>query len=271
MNRIDNMVAKLLFTAKVLGRDQLEVIKDHVAQYGGSFHKHALGLGLVSEEPLVSALASALNLSMVALSKMQIDPRTAAKLPGEFCLQNVVFPCAVRDKGQTLWLAMGDPTDGEVRKQARQLSGMSLVRPLVGRPSEILAYVREHYDVQEMQEADPFGGGGVDLSLSEEEEEEEFKIVSAMGGNTLVKHVGGVRVDVSAGPVGQQIPSPVAAPAPAAPAPPPPVIVDPALVATFDRIRGNQQKATTIITQLTRLLMDKGLFSADELNQMMKK
>ena len=267
MNRIDNMVAKLLFTANVLGRDQLQVIKDHMAQYGGSFHKHALGLGLVSEEPLVTALASALNLSLIALNKMQIEPRTVAKLPGEFCLQNVVFPCAVRDKGQTLWLAMGDPTDGEIRTQARKLSGMSLVRPLVGCPSEILAYVREHYDVQGMQEVDPFGGG-VDLSLSEEEEEEEFKIVSAIGGNTLVKHVGGVRIDVSAGSVGQEIPSPVA---PAAPAPTPPAMVDPALVATFDRIRGNQKKATKIITGLTRLLMNKGLFSADDLNQFFKK
>ena len=270
MNRIDNMVAKLLFTANVLGRDQLQVIKEHVAQYGGSFYKHAVDLDLVSEEPLVTALASALNLSMVALSKIQIDPRTVAKLPGAFCLQNVVFPCAVRDKGQTLWLAMGDPTDGEVRKQARQLSGMSLVRPLVGRSSEILAYVREHYDVQEKQEVDPFGDG-VDLSLSEEQEEEEFKIVSAMGGHTLVKYVDGVRVDVSAGPVGQEIPSPIAPSAPAASAPQSPTVVDPTLVAALNRIRANQQKATKIITQLTYLLADKGLFSAEELNQMMKK
>ena len=114
---------------------------------------------------------------------------------------------------------------------------------------------------------DPFDEG-LDLSLSEEEEAEEFKVVSVMGGNTLVKHVGGVKIDATAGPVGQQVPAPQAASSAQVTTVP---TVSPELVSTFERISANQNKATHIITNLTRLLMDKGLFSAEEFNQMLKK
>ncbi|MBN2497736.1 MAG: hypothetical protein JXR96_24290 [Deltaproteobacteria bacterium] len=269
MDPIDSKVARVLVTRRLIDNEQFRAVQDHLVQWGGRFHLMVVKMGFVTEEQVAGILASVSNLPLISLAKMQIDPLALQKLPAEFCSKNCVFPCAIREGGTTLWLAMADPLDNDIKNEARILSGLRLLRPLVGRPSEIREYIEREYG-SALTEVNPFSENAIDLSLSEEEEEEEFKVVSLMSGKTLVKHVGGVRQEGAlevppAPPLPSEMPEP---PLPARDASPE---IPAELDAWLDRLMRNQRKATTIITNLTKMLIEKGFFSADEFGQQMKK
>jgi len=165
---------------------------------------------------------------------------------------------------------MADPTDGDVVREARRQSGVN-IRPLIGRPSEVREHIQRFYGA-ELQDADPFGDDGVDLSLSDEEAEDEevFKITD-MSGGTLVKHSGKIRQEGSASAqLAAQLaaehpgaPIVAAGPAPGLAAQPPPLTIE----QRMERIDRNQQKAARIIKALVELFIEKGFFSAEEFTQ----
>jgi len=203
----------------------------------------------------MQALARVSGTPLVVLEKMKVDPRAVACLPGPFCKAHRVFPCALRDGGKTLWLAMADPLDPDCLKDARAQFGVGDIRPLAGLPTEIDAYIQAYYGAELGEAAsDPFGGAGIDLSMSPEEEEEEFKVTD-MSGHTLVKHRGQVAAEAAGAAL-----DPI--PARARPAAPQPVPLG--LDERLARLERNQEKATRIIRVLAEMLVEKGFFTPDE-------
>lgn len=274
MSTVDSQIARMLVDSGLLDQFQYQSVQDHQDRSGGRFHLLVVELGLVPEEQVTAAVARATGLAQVALGKMAVDPRAIAKLDGAFCAQHGVFPCALRDAGQTLWLAMADPVDGTIQQEARRKCGVT-IRPLVGLPSEIKAHVQRYYG-DELDDADPFGTGSIDLSLSdaevEQEADEEFKVTD-MSGRTLVRHAGDVREEgaaaaklanqLGAGPPsasrGTDSALAIEAQAPAL-----------TIEQRLERIAANQQKAATIIKALVKLCLDKGFFSGEEFSQRRK-
>jgi len=219
----------------------------------------------------VAVVSKVLNLPRVALDKLQVEPKAIALLDGAFCSRHLVFPCALRDGGQTLWLAMADPVTGTITQDVRRRTGLQL-RMLVATPSEIRDYIQRYYG-QELQGADPFASGaGIDLSLSDEEAEaeEEFKVTD-MSGHTLVKHTGEVRQEGSAAAkLAAQLAIETGGTAPIAAQPDLAVQAQgPALTIEqrLERIAQNQEKAARIIKALVKICIEKGFFSAEEFGQ----
>ncbi len=261
----DSKIAKQLLETKLLDQFQYRSVQDHLEKVGGRFHMAVLELGLVPEEKLIPIVSRVVGLPPVSFAKLQIDPKAIALLEGPFCAENLVFPCALRDKGQTLWLAMADPIDGRLVMEVRRRTKLN-VRPLVGRPSEIRDQIQETYG-RELDEANPFGGSGIDLSLSDaeaEQEQAEFKVTD-MSGNTLVRHAGDIRQEGrGAAKLAEQLDEqPIPARAPGARARP---VAEPELTVEqrLERIADNQRKATRIIKALASLCIEKGLFSGEE-------
>jgi hypothetical protein len=275
MATADTKIAKLLMEKRLLDQFQYRAIQDHQDRSGGRFHMLAMDLGFVSEDRICAAVAKVTGLQMVSLEKLKPDPQAIAKLDGPFCAKHNLIPCALRDGGSSLWLAMADPIDGEVIASARRTTGLE-VRPLVGRLSEIKAHVERFYG-SELADADPFSQS-IDLSLSDEEAEQEdvFKVTD-MSGKTLVKHAGESRQE---GTAAAQLAVRLAEERPQAPiiggpqvagastpladlalgAEAPAVSLDERL----SRIAANQEKATKIIKALVELCIEKGFFSAEE-------
>jgi hypothetical protein len=253
MKPVESQLAQLLLNSKVLDPFQFRSIKDRLADKGGAFHLMALELGLAAEEVVMTSLSKVSGIPLVQIEKMKVDPRAVACLPGEFCKQHDVFPAALRDAGKTLWLAMADPLDADILKAARQQFGVGAIRPLIGLPSEIRAYIQAYYGAElEPQAGLPIGEETLDLSLgSEEEEQAEFKITD-MSGKTLVKHAQQLQANT---------PEPIPPRRPAA---------GPTLDERLRRLELNQQKAARIIQALSELLLEKGFFSGEDFHQRTK-
>jgi hypothetical protein len=254
MKPMESQVAQLLLNSKLLDQFQYQAVVERQAQIGGAFHLLVIELGIVGEEKAMQALARVSNIPLVALEKMKVDPRAVACLPGVFCKQHRVFPCALRDGGKSLWLAMADPLDQGVLQAARKQFGVGAIRPLTGLPTEIDSYIQAYYGA-ELQDAaaSPFAGAGIDLSLTPEEEAEDFKITD-MSGNTLVKHRAEMAAEAARAQAAQ-----AAIPARVPSSPPP---LTPA--ERLERLERNQEKATRIIRVLAELLVEKGFFTPDE-------
>jgi hypothetical protein len=261
MKGMDSQVAQLLLNTKLIDQFQYQAAVERQARTGGPFHLLVIELGMVAEDRAMNSLAQVSNIPLVALEKMKVDPRAVACLPGALCKQHKVFPCALRDGGKTLWLAMADPLDESALQAARQRFGAGAIRPLTGLPSEIGAYIQAYYGAElGAQASSPFGGAAIDLSMTPEEEEEEFKITD-MSGHTLVKHRGELAAEAQAAP-----PTAIPARAPATPAGPGPASPGPVLTIDerLERLERNQEKAARIIRVLMELLLEKGFFSQDE-------
>jgi len=247
MNKTDIMVAKLLRNQGLMDQFQHQSVLDYLGQRGGRFHLAVIALGLVPEEKVAEAVSQVSGMPRISLAKLNVDLEALQRLSGEFCARYAVYPCAIRDNGKTLWLAMADPTDVNTRNAARAESGLE-IRPLVELPSEIEKHVHLRYADQKGEES-PFVVGAIDLSLSPEEEAaEEFKITD-LAGKTTVKHTRDVAK--AAGP-----------PAPAGD--------KVAGSRRIDKLIAYQEKAERIMKSVVRLMIDKGLFSADEFRDRLK-
>jgi len=261
MNQTDSKIARLLRKQGVLEQFEYQSALDYTSDRKRKFHLALLDLGLVSEEKVVAAVSQVTGLPKVSLKKMKVDLDALQALSGEFCAVNEVYPCAVRDQGKTLWLAMADPTDIKVRNAARAQSGME-IRSLVGRLSEIKKHIQDRYTDQQDQ-GEQFVVGAIDLSLSEEEEE-EFKITD-MSGSTAVKH----RRDID--PPVRPMPHATTSHQKLDSKSTPTDQVSPKLDKRVDQLIEYQIKAEKIFRSVVRLLVDKGLFTAGEFRDRMKK
>ena len=275
MATADSNIAKLLMDKRLLDQFQYRAIQDHQDRSGGRFHMLAMALGFVAEDHICAAVAKVTGLQMVSLNKLKPDPRAITKLDGPFCAKHTLMPCALRDGGRNLWLAMADPIDGDVIASVRRATGLD-VRPLVGRLSEIKAHIEQFYG-SELADADPFSQS-IDLSLTDEEAEEDDELkVTDMSGKTLVKHAGESRQEGSAaaklairlaedrpmapiigGPQRSTASTPLEDLAMGVEAPSTSLDERMALIAK------NQEKATKIIKALVELCIEKGFFSAEE-------
>ena len=264
MEPTESKIASLLLSRGLIDQFQYSSARDHQSRAGGKFHLVVVQLGYVHEEQMAKLLAGITGFQNVKLSQMQPAGDALDLLPGLFCEERLVYPCAVREGGATLWLAMADPTDVKTRSEAEVKSGLR-VRPLVGMPSEIREAVRRDYG-GETPAQQPVLAGAIDLSLLDDElEEGEFKVTD-MSGKTAVRHVGDVRIEGSSrepgasGPValdgrgGQQQAG-----------------VSPGYAKRIERLFRNQDKGERIIRGLYQLCIEKGFFSAEEFQERFKK
>jgi hypothetical protein len=261
MSSIDSKVAKQMLDLGILDRFQYQAVQDRLGNKGGRFHLLVMKLGYVSEEQTLMTLSRVSKKAVVSLSKMPADANAISRLEGEFCRTHMVFPCALRDVGKTLWLAMADPFDQDLIRLAGKLSGLK-IRALIGRPSEITLFIEKAYGKNNQEIKKSFLDG--DRQVIEKTDGDDFQIVD-MSGNTLVRHAGEQHdwleeADFS----GEKQRS-----------------TDPLqkseesrrhtkIEERLERIATNQKKAALIIKALVRLAMEKGVFSEEEFDHLRK-
>jgi hypothetical protein len=238
LNKIDTQVAEKLRRDGLIDPFQHQSILDYLADHPVRFYQAVIELGYLSEDKMMQIVSRITGFPLASLDKMRPDPLASARLPAAFCREHLVFPCSLREQTRTLWLAMVDPTDINIRNEARRLSGLE-IKPLLAGPDEILRHIASAYP-----EMAPRLGGDfapdIDLSL-EPGEEEEFKITD-IAGRTLIKHLGDIK-----------------------PSPPPPDREK--LRLRLEQLLGYQRKAGQIIDTLVDLLTQKGWLSLDDLRR----
>lgn len=107
-------LGEILLERRLIDVDQLNAALGHQRQWGIRLGTALVAKGFIGEGLLMKVLSEALNIPMVDLAKVQVDPKALALVPARMCEQHEIFPLAIKEpttKGgrRTLLIAMADP------------------------------------------------------------------------------------------------------------------------------------------------------------------
>jgi type IV pilus assembly protein PilB len=140
-------IGELLVEAGVLSQQQLEQALFAQRKDGRRLGQLLIELGLVGETKLTQTLSRQLSVPWVSLyhvdfsrSLLNLVPRAVAE---KYSLVPI-FVRRVRNQGETLYVAMDDPTRDDAIEEVMRASSMP-VKPMIACPSDIRAAIRVYY------------------------------------------------------------------------------------------------------------------------------
>jgi type IV pilus assembly protein PilB len=140
-------IGELLVEAGVLSQSQLEQALFAQRKDGRKLGQLLIELGLVSEIQLTQTLSRQLAVPWVSLyhvdfsrSLLNLVAREAAE---KYCLVPI-FVRRVRKQGETLYVAMDDPTNEAAIEEVSRAAALA-VKPMIACPSDIRAAIRVYY------------------------------------------------------------------------------------------------------------------------------
>jgi len=207
-------LGELLVEAHIVTREQLEDALALQKQDGRRIGTLLVEAGLVSETQVTQILSQQLSVPWVSLYHIDFSRQllnlVSQELAEHFCLVPI-FVRKVRGLGQTLYVAMDDPSDEKAQADVSQFAGLP-VRAMIAPPTDIRAAIRAYY-----------GAGKDSSSLSEALAEAEAERASAERANR--KSSRPTRAVVAAAPAATTAPGPTPSPGPTplhSNSPPPP-------------------------------------------------
>lgn len=140
-------IGELLVEGGVLSQSQLEQALFAQRKDGRKLGQLLVELGFVTEVQVTQTLSRQLSVPWVSLyhvdfsrSLLNLVPREIAE---KYCLVPI-FVRRVRKQGETLYIAMDDPTSDSVIHEVSEASAMP-VKPMIACPSDIRAAIRVYY------------------------------------------------------------------------------------------------------------------------------
>lgn len=156
-------LGELLVEAQIITREQLEEVLALQRKDGRRLGTLLVESGLVTETQVTQILSQQLAVPWVSLYHIDFSRQLLNLVPRElsesYCLVPI-FVRRVRGVGETLYVAMDDPSDERAQAQVSQYAGLP-VRSMIAPPSDIRAAIRVYY-----------GAGSESSSLSEAVAEE---------------------------------------------------------------------------------------------------
>jgi len=242
---------------------------------GGTLVQRVAELGFATESTVGRALSVELGLPRIDLHITPPEPEALALLDGQICQEKFVLPIALREGGELLWLAMGDPTDSATMALVRKRTGKR-VRPVVAGPTEIAREARRIYGNAAHRSEVQFEQNPDDVAFDEEgvEVEETFEIVNVSDASALPAHAGIHAVaPVEARPsmVRAQPATPLDFDSLFAIRPRSPFMpqndLKPEDVLTIEAVRLSMEKAALVLRALAELCVEKKVFTQDEMRK----
>lgn len=127
-------ITEILLEAGVVSAAQIDAALEHQRNAGVRVGEALVELGAASENDIGWALARQLGLTFLDLTPEALDPELIRSFP-EGVLRRLLAVPLVRS-GQTLSVALGDPTDRDAVAELEHVSGMQII-PSVANPSMI--------------------------------------------------------------------------------------------------------------------------------------
>jgi type IV pilus assembly protein PilB len=163
-------LGELLVEAQIITREQLEDALVLQKKDGRRIGTLLVEAGLVSETQVTQILSQQLSVPWVSLYHIDFSRQllnlVSQELAERYCLVPI-FVRKVRGLGQTLYVAMDDPSDEKAQAEVAQFSGLP-VRAMIAPPSDIGSAIRAYY-----------GAGQEASSLSEAMAEAKVERASA--------------------------------------------------------------------------------------------
>lgn len=140
-------LGELLVEAQIISREQLEEALALQKKDGRRIGTLLVEAGLVSETQVTQILSQQLSVPWVSLYHIEFSRQllnlASQELAERYCLVPI-FVRKVRGLGQTLYVAMDDPSDEKAQAEVSQFSGLP-VRAMIAPPSDISSAIRAYY------------------------------------------------------------------------------------------------------------------------------
>jgi type IV pilus assembly protein PilB len=140
-------IGELLIEANVLTAEQLEQALKVQRNDGRKLGHLLIELGLVSETVLTQALSRQLAVPWVSLFHVDFSRSLLNLITREVAERYALVPIfvrRVRKQGDTLYVAMDDPTNEAALAEVSKTAGIP-VRPMIACPSDIRSAIRVYY------------------------------------------------------------------------------------------------------------------------------
>jgi hypothetical protein len=106
-------LGEILLERQLIDVDQLNAALGHQRQWGIRLGAALVAKKFIAEGTLMKVLSEALNIPMVDLSRVRVDPKALALVPARMCELHEVFPLSLKEPARggrrTLLIAMADP------------------------------------------------------------------------------------------------------------------------------------------------------------------
>ena len=142
-------IGELLVDAKLITKEQLEVALAAQHKSGRKLGQVLIELAIVNETQLTQALSQQLSVPWVSLYHIDFSRELLNLVPQELAEQYCLVPVfvrRVRKQGDTLYVAMGDPTHEAALAAVTQSASLP-VRPMIASPTDIRSAIRVYYGV----------------------------------------------------------------------------------------------------------------------------
>ncbi|MFZ5890173.1 MAG: hypothetical protein ACOY0T_03815 [Myxococcota bacterium] len=140
-------LGELLVEANILAREQLDEVLELQKTDGRRLGTLLVEAGLVTETQVTQILSQQLSVPWVSLYHIDFSRQLLNLVPQEvaekYCLVPI-FVRRVRGHGETLYVAMDDPSDEAAHQAVAQYAGLS-VRAMIAPPSDIRSAIRVYY------------------------------------------------------------------------------------------------------------------------------
>jgi type IV pilus assembly protein PilB len=140
-------LGELLVSSHIITREQLEEVLAAQQEDGRRLGKLLVERGLVTETQLTQILSQQLAVPWVSLYHIDFSRQLLDLVPEELAEQHCLIPIfvrRVRGFGETLYVAMDDPTNEPAVQSVAEFSGLP-VRTMIAPPSDIRAAIRAYY------------------------------------------------------------------------------------------------------------------------------
>lgn len=142
-------LGQLLVDARMLSQQALDEVLQQQSSDGRRLGTLLVERGLINETQLTQILSHQLSVPWVALLHIEFSRQLLNLVPLEIAEKYCLVPIYVRHvrgQGDTLYVAMDDPTNEEPLRECMKYSGLP-VRPMIAPPSDIREAIRVCYGV----------------------------------------------------------------------------------------------------------------------------
>jgi type IV pilus assembly protein PilB len=140
-------LGELLVSSHIITREQLETVLAAQQGDGRRLGKLLVERGLVTETQLTQILSQQLSVPWVSLYHIDFSRQLLDLVPEELAEQHCLIPIfvrRVRGLGETLYVAMDDPTHEAAVQAVADFAGLP-VRTMIAPPSDIRSAIRAYY------------------------------------------------------------------------------------------------------------------------------
>jgi type II secretory ATPase GspE/PulE/Tfp pilus assembly ATPase PilB-like protein len=117
-------LGEILLKSKIITGEQLEIALSYQKTTGLPLGEMLVKLNYINEETMRQALCKHLNIPFIDLDKFTVDPSLRKLINKSYAKNNRVIPLA--NLGNTITLAMEDPTSTAVIKELRSSTGLTI-------------------------------------------------------------------------------------------------------------------------------------------------